>query len=237
MSNLLGSTFSTFASAASSSVSVFAAEEKVEEEEEEEEVVVKDPIIDFPGKNSDTYLVVSAVEIQNLICDNINPNHLTGYGEVSTFVVVKYGQFEKRTATFKESLHPEWNASYVFEYNKNVNDVLFMFFSQDVETGETQLFGHIVIPLKDENHPVPMNTPFIRELCAIVPCEPDLVAELRQNHLANNCVPTWPSAGVPTMGEVCCCCCCCCDLMKEGRGLCSCNIAVEFLLRPLSFCF
>lgn len=162
-----------------------------------------DPIHE-KGKNSDLYFVTSAIEIQNLMPEYIEPSHVTGYGETSTFVSIKYGSLERRTETFKESLHPEWNASYVFEFDPTVEEILFLFFSENLDTGEPKLFGHVVIPLNDTDYLVPVNTPFLRELCPIAKCGNEELKVLRDNHMLNKNSITWPSTKETIVGEVVC---------------------------------
>lgn len=139
--------------------------------------------------NSDVYMVISIVEAQDLRGDHFREDLKNGYGEVSTFCIVRYGDQEKRTDTQVETLHPAWHASFVFERDEDAKEVLFMFFSEDPTTGLSDLFGHIVIPLVDPAHPVPVNTPFVREMAPIAKCDSSALMLLRSNELNS---PTWP---------------------------------------------
>ena len=73
---------------------------------------------------------------------------------LDTFVVVRYGTQERRTQTQVETVEPEWKASFVFEEDENAEEIVFMFFHDEISTGLTDLFGYVAIPLKDPEHPV-----------------------------------------------------------------------------------
>jgi len=75
----------------------------------------------------------------------------------------------------------------------HVKEILFLFFSEDLRFSTPKLFGYSVIPLNDENNPVPINAPFIRELCPIAKCDSDEdIQILKEHHMTNTNIATWP---------------------------------------------
>ena len=129
------------------------------------------------------------VEAQNLKADFLIENHNTGYGEPTTFCIVRYGDQEKRTEVCRETLTPRWDASFVFEYDKAAKEALFMFFAEDPTTQISDLFGHVVVPLADPANPVPTNAVFMRELTPIVRADSRALHLLRDGDVNE---PTWP---------------------------------------------
>jgi hypothetical protein len=87
----------------------------------------------------------------------------------------------------------------VFEQDEDAKEVVFMFFSEDPTTGLSDLFGHIVVPLVDPKHPVPVNTPFVREMVPLAKCDSSALQLLRTNEVNS---PTWPELPVEFEGAV-----------------------------------
>ena len=111
-----------------------------------------------------------------------------------------YGSRENRTKTEVETLLPKWGGSFVFEYDEDALDVTFLFFVEDPDqSGVSELFGQIVVPLTDPTHPVPENSPLIAEVLPIVAADASDLSRLSNRTTSsadasdiNSRIPTWP---------------------------------------------
>jgi hypothetical protein len=141
-----------------------------------------------PEVNPGTYFVFSVAEASSLKADFMTAAHLSAYGEPSTFCLVRYGQQEYRTDVCRETLNPKWGAGFFFEADPLAEEVLFLFFSEDPSTQLSDLFGHVVIPLKPAD--VPLNTVYMKEEVTIVKCDHRALHLLRD---AGANEQTWPT--------------------------------------------
>jgi hypothetical protein len=72
------------------------------------------------ARNPNHFIVLSVVEAQGLISSFMKIGHLNGYGECCSYVIVRYGKEEKRTSLQSDTLHPKFNASFVFPHDPEV---------------------------------------------------------------------------------------------------------------------
>lgn len=154
-----------------------------------------------PPANSNHFVVLSIVEVQGLNSSFIRKEHLNGYGECCSYVIVRYGKDEKRTKLQPDSLHPKFNMSFAFPHNPEVDEAIFLFLSEDPVSGLGDLFGHIVVPLNDPALPVPVNSTFVREFCSIIrPRASGEMTALQGLRSGREVLATWPNVHPELLG-------------------------------------
>ena len=120
---------------------------------------------------------------------------VSDHGDVTTFAIVRYGTQEKRTASASDTLSPRWEGTFVFPFDPSVEFVVFLFFVEDKSRsgkrssnsndGGSRLFGHVIIPLHDEEGPLPPNWPYLHEIVPVVAAGNDQLSRLRMKSVGS----------------------------------------------------
>lgn len=139
-----------------------------------------------PGNSPSKYIIVSVTEAQSLDLKVLRERNLTT-DTFSSFCVVRYGTQEKRTNCNDDTIQPRWNASFVFEYQESASHITFLFFTEDPISGLSDIFGYIVIPIKEDRGS--LSIVLMRDLVPIIGCTSSALFTLRDR--ATN-LPTWP---------------------------------------------